>query len=208
MKLNRIERALIDNPVRGLLQRYYEGPLLLTLGNRLDGKRVLEIGCGTGKGTEIILRLFGAKEVVAFDLDPAMVEKARRRLVSWAAGRVLLGVGDATAIAVADESFDAVFDFGVIHHIPLWRKAVSEVRRVLRPAGQFYFEEVTSNALNRWAYRTFLEHPKEDRFSGHQFVAEMENQGISVAENYVHRFFGDFVMGVGTRLSRDALTSR
>jgi ubiquinone/menaquinone biosynthesis C-methylase UbiE len=47
-----------------------------------------------------------------------------------------------TAIAVPDSRYDAVFDFGIIHHVPDWRAAVAEVARVLRPQGRFYAEEV------------------------------------------------------------------
>lgn len=93
-----------------------------------------------------------------------------------------------------------MFDFGIIHHVPEWQRAVTEIRRILKPGGRFFFEEVTSHALNRWTYRTFLEHPTENRFSGQEFVAELENQGIAVNGNAVSRFFGDFVIGVGRRV--------
>jgi ubiquinone/menaquinone biosynthesis C-methylase UbiE len=199
MKLNRTEKALMNNPVRALIQTYYEAPLLERLGGRVDGLRVLEVGCGRGVGTEIILRRFGARFVHAFDLDPDMVQQARHRLAAYPSDRLLLSVGDATAIDAEDASFDAVFDFGIIHHVPDWRSAVAEVRRVLVPAGRFFFEEVTAQALARWPYRTFLEHPTHDRFDGRQFVGELERQGIAVGGNFVHRFFGDFVIGVGRR---------
>ena len=199
MKLNRLEKALVNHPVRGLLQRKYEAPLLERLGGRVEGLRVLEVGCGPGVGTEIIFRHFGAREVHAFDLDPEMVEQARRRLSAYSAGRLKLSVGDVTAIEAADESYDAVFDFAVIHHVPEWQDAVAEIYRVLRPGGRFFFEEVTSHALRRWFYRRFLEHPTENRFTGSEFVAELEAQGIAVGGRVVERFFGDFVIGVGRR---------
>ncbi len=63
----------MNNPVRALMQRRYEARLLERLGGRLEGLRVLEIGCGRGIGTEIILEHFGAREVHAFDLDPIAV---------------------------------------------------------------------------------------------------------------------------------------
>jgi ubiquinone/menaquinone biosynthesis C-methylase UbiE len=199
MKLNRIEKELVNNAVRTALQRYYEGPLLIRLGGRIASKRALEIGCGNGSGTEIILKLFGAAEVVAIDLDPDMVAKAQHRLRRFG-DRVRVAIGDASAIEVDDNSFDTVFDFGVIHHIPDWPSAVREVHRVLRPDGLFFVEEVTRHALERWFYRTFLDHPKENRFSGEQFVAECERRGISFNGNYVHKFFSDFVIGVGRRV--------
>lgn len=199
MKLNRIEKLLMNNPARAALQRWYEAPLLESLGGRVEGLHVLEVGCGRGVGTEIILERFGAGCVDAFDLDPDMVEKARRRLARFPEGRARVTVGDAAAIEAEDACFDAVFDFGIVHHVPDWRKAVAEVARVLRPGGRFFFEEVTSHALARWSYRTFLEHPRDDRFSAAQFVAELESRGVEVGSRFVTRFFGDFVIGVGRR---------
>lgn len=189
----------MNNPVRELLQRRYEAPLLKRLGGRTEGQRVLEIGCGRGVGTEIIFKSFGAREVHAFDIDPDMVEQARNRLSSYPADRLRLYVGDAAAIGEEAESFDAVFDFGIIHHVPEWPRAIAEVARVLKAGGRFFFEEVTTHALSRWSYRTFLKHPTENRFSAVRFVAELEQQGIDVGGNYVERFFGDFLLGVGRK---------
>lgn len=203
MKLNQIEKALMNNPVRAFVQRRYEAPLMERLGGRTKGCRVLEIGCGRGVGTEIIFNRFGAREVHAFDIDPDMVEQARGRLSRFPAERLRLFVGDAEAIEAEGASYDAVFDFGIIHHVPHWQRAVSEVARVLRPGGRFFFEEVTSHALSRWSYRTFLDHPRENRFSAEELVAELEHQGIAVGRNSVEWFLGDFVTGVGHRMARE-----
>jgi len=200
VKLNRVETALMNNPIRAFVQRRYEAPLFERLGARLAGQRVLEVGCGRGVGTEILLERFGSREVYAFDLDPDMVAKARRRLARFGADRVRVGVGDVTAIDAPDASFDAVVDFGIIHHVPSWRRAVAEVSRVLRPGGVFAFEEVTRQALERWFYRRFLDHPTADRFTGEEFVRELERQGIEVGEAVLAWFFGDIVSGVGRRV--------
>lgn len=190
----------MNNPVRAALQRRYEARLMERLGGRTEDLRVLEIGCGRGVGTEIIFERFGAREVHAFDLDPDMIERARVRLSQYPLDRLTLRVGDATAICEEDESFDAVFDFAIIHHIPAWRNAVGEVARVLKPSGRFFFEEATRHALGRWVYRKFLEHPGSQHwFSKAEFVGELERQGIVVGTNVVEWFFGDFIIGVGRR---------
>ena len=186
----------MHNPVRRWLQREYEMPLLISLGGPIDGLRVLEIGCGRGVGTELLVR-GGARQVCAFDLDPVFVTSARQRLAPYAR-RVQLAVADAVAIPAADATFDAVFDFAAFHHVPDWRTTVSEVRRVLKPGGRFFFEEVTRQALDRWVYRTFLIHPTVDRFSGDDFVAELSRHDIDV-EATRSQCFGDFIFGVGRR---------
>lgn len=199
MKLNRIEKALMNNPVRALVQRRHEAALMEHFGGRVEGGVVLEIGCGRGVGTEIIFERFGAREVHAFDVDPDMVARARRRLYLYPPDRLTLFVGDAAAISAEDASYDAVFDFGIIHHVPAWQRAVGEVARVLKPGGRFFFEEVTKQALDRWFYRTFLDHPTQNRFTAAEFLDEVERQGIKVGGNWQSWFFGDFVIGVGRR---------
>lgn len=200
MLLNNVEKFLMNNPVRSLVQWRHEAAMMERLGGKLTGLRVLEIGCGRGVGTEIILERFEAGEVHAFDLDPDMVRLAHERLARYSSDRVRLFAGDAENIEAADESFDAVVDFGIIHHCPNWQRAVAEVRRVLKPGGKFFFEEVTKQALDRWFYRTFLEHPTENRFTASQFVAEVESQGITVGRNTIEWFFGDLIVGAGHRL--------
>lgn len=197
MKLNRAEKALMNNPVRAFIQRRYESRLLERLGGRAEGMRVLEVGCGRGVGTEIIFRRFGAREVHAFDLDPDMVEQARRRLASYGPESLRLSVGDVTAIDAEDRSFDAVVDFGILHHVPRWQAGVAEIARVLKPGGRFYFEEVSSRALDRRAYRALFEYPAENRFSRGEFVRELERHGMAVGDRVVERLFGDFFFGVG-----------
>ena len=197
MKLNGIERALMNNPVRAFVQRHYESRLLERMGGRLDGARVLEVGCGRGVGAKLILGQWGAREVHAFDLDPDMVGRARRRLARFPSERLRLSVGDAAAIEAEDASFDAVFDFGILHHVPRWQAAVAEIVRVLRPDGRFFFEEVSRQALDRRTYRALFAHPKENRFSRGELVGELERRGLAVGGNVVERLFGDFFFGVG-----------
>jgi ubiquinone/menaquinone biosynthesis C-methylase UbiE len=177
MLLNRAEYALMNNPVRAAIQRHFEAQRLLRLGGALDGGRALEVGCGRGVGVELIFGVFGADSVDAFDLDPRMVARTRDRLSAYGS-RARVWVGDATAISVPDATFDAVFDFGIIHHVPEWRRAVAEVHRVLKPGGIFYGEEVLRRFIVHPITRRILEHPLSDRFDTAGFGRALEASGL------------------------------
>jgi ubiquinone/menaquinone biosynthesis C-methylase UbiE len=87
--------------------------------------------------------------------------------------RCVFRCGAAERLPFPNRSFDAVFDFGVLHRVPDWQAAVAEIARVLKPSGRFYFEEVTAAALDRWIYRALLKHPAENRFDEARFLAEL-----------------------------------
>ena len=202
MLMNKAETVLVNSPPRRWLQRFYETQVLLRFGGRLPpGARALEIGCGSGSGTQLVLERFGAASVDAVDLDPAMIERAGRRLAGYG-DRVRLAQGSATDLRAAldadDDSYEAVFDFAIVHHIPDWRAAIAEVARVLAPGGRFYFEEVTAHALARPIYQRLFDHPTEDRFTAEQFLAELGRHGLAVLGSLT-RIRGDYLLGVAAK---------
>ena len=193
MLLNRVEKALMNNPIRSAFQRHLEAPQLLRMGGRVPGARVLEVGCGRGVGTELILERFGAERVDAFDLDPDMVALARRRLARFG-DAVSVSEGDVCDIRAEDARYDAAFDFGIIHHVPNWRAALAEIHRVLKPGGRFYAEEIFERALAHPAMRWLLEHPRDDRFDLGSFCGALEKCGFAVrAQRGVWGIGGFFV---------------
>jgi ubiquinone/menaquinone biosynthesis C-methylase UbiE len=207
VKLSRFGRMQMNNPGRAAAQRRYTATKMLRLGGDVAGGTALEIGCGRGVGIEIILEPFGASKVVAFDLDPKLVELAARRTRRFGE-RVEVSVGTATDIAAPAASFDAVFDFGVIHQIEQWRTAVQECARVLKPGGRFYFEAV-STRLFRFAMNLAMEPGTPDvrkiGFDRDSYLGELERNAIIVGSNFVEprlpitsAFIGDLI-GVGTR---------
>ena len=193
MLLNPIETALMNNPLRAAIQRRFEAERLVALGGRMEGGSALEVGCGRGIGLELILDRFGASQVDAFDLDPHMVELAGQRL-RRRGGRVRLWVGDVTAIAAPDASYDAVFDFGIVHHVPRWRDALREIHRVLRPGGRLCAEEVFERFITNPLWRWLLEHPQTDRFDHDRFREALVEAGFRVvATRTLWDRFGWFV---------------
>lgn len=96
----------------------------------VSAKRVLDAGCGTGYGSNILAES-GAAEVVGLDIDSAVLEAAREsahRLVS-------LEVGDVRKLPFPDASFDLAVCFEVIEHVDEPETVLDELRRVLRADG-------------------------------------------------------------------------
>jgi len=179
MKLNFIERLFIISPIRPFLQKHLEARQLLKLGGPIPGAKALEVGCGPGGGIDLIYHLFGASSVDAFDVDPKMVSLARKRQKKK--NRILhMWVGNVRLIPVAFERYDAVFNFGAIHHVENWREALSEIHRVLKPGGRFYCVEILSRYITHPVIGKLMDHPQEDRFDQSQFNVALQETGFQI----------------------------
>jgi ubiquinone/menaquinone biosynthesis C-methylase UbiE len=133
-------------------------PYAVDLVNRLTARprpitRLLEVAAGTGVVTrELASRLPGRVEIVATDLNAAMLEQAAKtgtsRVVEWQKA-------DAMQLPFPNESFDAVVcQFGVMF-FPDKAKAFAETRRVLKPGGVFIFsvwDRMEENDFGRLAH--------------------------------------------------------
>src|SRR5512137_1880248 len=94
MKLNWAERLVVNNPLRVVEQRI-EIKWLSKAGVLKPGARVLEIGCGRGAGSGLILEEFRPVMIFAMDLDDRMILKARSYLTSAQRSWIAMYAGDA-----------------------------------------------------------------------------------------------------------------
>jgi len=180
VKLNWAEKLLMNSPFRPRFQRREARTMLRLGGGSFSGGRALEIGCGRGVGIQIIFELFHPDFIEAFDFDPDQVQLARRHVAPRYPDRVKIYEASAEAIPCAEGGFDAVFDFGVLHHVPDHARAFREIFRVLKPGGKFFFMEplasVTSSPLSRW----LLQHQPELQFSPEQLRTKLEKAGFTL----------------------------
>jgi ubiquinone/menaquinone biosynthesis C-methylase UbiE len=178
MKLNWAERLVVNNPLRVLEQRL-EIRWLREVMPLASGSLALEIGCGRGVGAGIILRKFRLSMIHCLDLDISMVRKAKRNL-SPQKERSSLLAGDASALPIQSGTVDAVFGFGVLHHIVDWRSALGEIARVLKPAGVYFLEELYPAVYQNFITRRILLHPAADRFSSRDLRQALNQAGFSL----------------------------
>jgi SAM-dependent methyltransferase len=101
------------------------------------GARLLDVACGTGTMSGLVLDAHPATRIVGLDLSRESLALARAR---FGAGRgPLLVEGSATCLSLAAERFDAVLMGNAIHNVAEVEALVDEVRRVLVPGGWFAF---------------------------------------------------------------------
>ena len=179
MKLNWAERLVVNNPVRVMIQRLII-KWIKTVTRIPPQARVLEIGCGRGAGACLIQEEFQPARLHAFDLDYRMIRAAVRYLTPKYTDQISLYVGDAVILPYRDGVLDAVFGFGVLHHLPDWRGSVREIARVLKPGGIYCLEEFYPQFYQNFLARRIFLHPEHDRFYSHDLHQALAEAGFGL----------------------------
>lgn len=113
--------------------------------------RWIDVACGPG----VISRATAARvgSVTGVDLTPAMIEEAERRAGEEEVGNVSFQTGDATALELADGSFDGAITRLSLHHVPAPARVVAEMARVVRPGGRVVVSDIVADEdgeANAW----------------------------------------------------------
>jgi ubiquinone/menaquinone biosynthesis C-methylase UbiE len=198
MKVNWPERVWVNSPLRRLVQsietRYFK-----KIRPMPEGGRYLEIGCGGGYGARLVCRNFHPERVDAIDIDPVMIELALRKFPGLILNRAVFFVADAQHLPYGTDCFDAVFNFGIIHHLEQWDLGLKEISRVLKEGGGFYFEEIYPPLYANALFRHLLDHPTQNRFYSRQFHAALNEAGLIPLPGYRESVFG--ILGVAEKKS-------
>lgn len=118
------------------------------------GKKVLEIGVGIG--TDHAQFAKSGAFLTGIDISPRSIELTRQRFNMFGLHSNLL-IADAEALPFEDETFDAVFSFGVLHHTPNFEKAIKEIYRILKPGGEAVIGLYNKNSIFYRIYIVFYE---------------------------------------------------
>ena len=98
------------------------------------GKKVLEIGVGLGADHQLLAE--AGADLSGIDLTERAIEHTKARFQHLRL-KSDLRPGDAENLPFQTSTFDMVYSWGVIHHSPDTKRAVSEIFRVLKPGGTF-----------------------------------------------------------------------
>jgi ubiquinone/menaquinone biosynthesis C-methylase UbiE len=189
MKLNWAERLVVNNPLRAFEQEF-EIRWMKRSWPLDEGRAILEVGCGRGAGASRIIKEFNPSVLHVMDLDIRMVKKAKRILAPAEQGKLAFYVGDVVDLPYPDHNMDAVFCFGVLHHVPKWRDGLAEITRVLKPGGILFIEELYPTLYQNFITRHILLHPTEDRFMGEDFRSTAESMNLKLEKILEIRYTG------------------
>lgn len=124
---------------------------------RWHGKKVLEIGIGAG--TDFIQWVRAGAEAYGIDLTEEAVEHTKKRLELYGLKAREVRVGDAENLPYANNTFDLVYSWGVLHHTPDTEKAIGEAIRVAKPGGRIklmLYHRWSVLMLFKWLQVNFL----------------------------------------------------
>ncbi len=136
-------------------KRYELQPHIPEILAKIDwgGKRVLEVGAGVGTDARNIIGRGGI--YTGINVDRGSTEATSRALRIFSLPGVALE-RDATSLEFPDHSFDVVYSFGVLQHIPGAGKAVAEIHRVLKPGGEVIAMVYNRSSINYLVEIMFL----------------------------------------------------
>ncbi len=199
MKLNWAERWVVNNPLR-IFQQMIEIKWFKKATPLKPGGTLLEVGCGRGAGAKLILKKFQPARLHILDLDLEMIVRAKNYLTVTPRNSINLYVGDSINLPFKTETLDAVFGFGFLHHVPDWRRALSEIARVLKANGVYYMEELYPTLYQNVVTKHILFHPEHDRFQSRELKAGLDEAGLRLKRTYEWQKMG--LLGVAVKLVR------
>ena len=157
MKLSDIEFRAMNTWWRKWGHKHIELPLFKRMGLNVKNKDILEIGCGNGYGGYLLNQL-SPKSYIGMDVMEEQIKIAKQNHPDY--DYIVQDAADLRQFA--DASKDLVIIFGVLHHIPEWRKVLEEIARVLKPNGNIFLEEPRGMDVRFFDFFFRWGHPNTD----------------------------------------------
>ena len=154
--------------------------------------RTVELCCGHGEAFKLLKDRIGLG--IGVDVSLSMLRSAAQM---HASSNLTFLQADATRLPLSDGTFDSVFMLGGIHHVNNRQALFSEVARILRPGGYFYFREPLDDfwlwrALRSVIYRVSptLDHETERPLRRDETLPFLERAGLTCTHWRSHGFLG------------------
>ena len=205
MRLNPFERWAVNSPIRRIAQRMVMQWFRRTVALK-TGKTILEVGCGSGVGAKLISETYHPDRLYLLDLDLRMIQKANQRINDQNENCVFFCVGDAVRLPFGDDSMDAVFGFGFLHHVPAWQDSLTEVVRVLKHGGVYFMEEYYPSLYRNFITKHIVVHPNRNRFNSQDLRQAFQDANLSLTHTFELKRMG--ILGVGFKADAQSISCK
>jgi ubiquinone/menaquinone biosynthesis C-methylase UbiE len=185
MELSAKEFKAMQSPLRQSMQKT-EFETFQKFGFSAKDKDVLEIGCGSGFGA-ILISEDKPKNYVGIDIMEEQIALAKSRAIP----DFTFQVQNAEELDNFDsESKDIIVIFGILHHIPGWRRVIQHAYRILKPSGTFFVEEPSRVLIRTLDFFLRWGHDPVALFSLRELEKTLRENGfiISRRKNYATLF--------------------
>ena len=150
-------------------------------GLEIEGKDILEVGCGNGYAASLITSE-RPSSYTGLDIMPEQLAIARARGLENA----VFVEGSADDLSdFADESFDAILDFCILHHVEGWRTFFDECRRVLKKDGSIYIADLSRRCIHICDALFHWDHNEAALFTFEELEAEANLRGFTAAKKAI-----------------------
>jgi SAM-dependent methyltransferase len=139
--------------------------------------RLMDVGCGQGRTFTLLREHFAPREIVAVDIDPLMLDRARAEAARCEIP-VTVKACSVTNLDLPDGSVDGILCHQLIHHVANQTGALRELHRVLAPGGFLFLSESCRAFIDVWTVRWFFRHPPGVQRSAEEFQALVRDAGF------------------------------
>jgi len=183
MEMHRLEKIFVNNFIWNFF--YTRIIVLRFLKNIEDNpKNILEIGCGMGYTTKALNQHFPNAKITAIDYDEEQIKQAN--ILHGKINNVKFMQGDATKLKFKNNTFDGVFEFGVLHHIKNYEKAIKEINRVLSKNKTFYIVDISKYVFIPIFRNLF---PPESYFTREEMIKKLKEYKFKIKSHNGKRLF-------------------
>lgn len=176
------EKKSNDFPLDYWLKIYLDIPTLLRWGKLPRGLSILEVGCGTGKYSRTISKKTHCKNYTAIDVDAQTISRAESKNAEDS--KIIFQRADVLRLPFNKSSFDVVIILDTLHHVADWRRAIREIKRVLKPKGKFLFRDYSidtySMPLLGIITRQIVDRPFDHMFDQIEFTTYLSKSGFHI----------------------------
>ncbi len=182
--IDTLDKIFVNSFLKRFMLKYFEmivfRKFLKSHDIHITNKIILDAGCGSGFGLQLIHEKFHPLSLYGFDILPEQVLKAKKRNLN-----TKISIGNITNVDFPSNMFDVIFIFTVLHHVPDYPKALKEINRILKPGGFLLIDELNKRLLDFFDRFMGIKHPEKSRFEWFEFYRAIKNAKMIIVDKKI-----------------------